>query len=31
MTIEEAIEHCKEQAAKLRMVNDYGCIECTTE
>ena len=31
MTIEEAIEHCKEQAEKLRMANDYGCVECATE
>ena len=31
MTIEEAIEHCKEQAAKLRTTGDYECVECATE
>ena len=31
MTIEEAIEHCKEQAAKLRTTGDCGCVECAAE
>ena len=31
MTIEEAIQHCKEQAATLRMTGDNGCAECAAE
>ena len=31
MTIEEAIQHCKEQAAALRMTGDNGCAECAAE
>ena len=31
MTVEEAIQHCKEQAATLRMAGDSGCAECAAE
>ena len=31
LTLDEAIQHCKEQAAALRMASDYGCDECAAE